>query len=396
VTFFQRFNVCLVCIFAMPIFALPTSVLQAALFPQDDKEENAAQNAVTPRRWTASSYGGISTAILAFGSISTYFLWTARNTTHASVFNVQVHVSDMTLATIDGVVAAVFMLEWLWRIFLNGPFYIVSILGLIDLVAWVPGIAHLSMYLDGMHLSQWLCAAIVLRVLKIERYTESFRAMFKIAWENASLLSATLLLSSIMWMVFSTILYATERYSPDEEMRETYGSLMRSLWAEIINLHGEWPWADYTARGKGVGCFIALFSIMIFCVPITIFGNGFSKVIMADRTAEDNTLNRDPWQKHCRPQEETQQLIYDLFYAHLHVKSGRPITLAYRIIRGVLITTTLATTLVTLVMTLEMETMGEWYPTLWRCGVIIDWLAFGFFLARIRLSACCYGHAARL
>jgi hypothetical protein len=198
-----------------------------------------------------------------------------------------------------------------------------------------------------------------------------------------------------MWMVFSTILYATERYSPDEEMRETYGSLMRSLWAEIINLHGEWPWADYTARGKGVGCFIALFSIMIFCVPITIFGNGFSKVIMADRTAQDNTLNRDPWQKHCRPEEETQQLIYDLFYAHLHVKSGRPITLAYRIIRGVLITTTLATTLVTLVMTLEMETMGEWYPTLWRCGVIIDWLAFGFFLLALgcRLVATDMQHA---
>ncbi|CAK0804617.1 unnamed protein product [Prorocentrum cordatum] len=399
VTFFQRFNVCLVCIFAMPIFALPTSVLQAALFPHDGKEELAAESADAPDpqppRNVCSSYGGISTAILAFGSIFTYFLWTARNTTHSTVFTVPVHVSDSTFATIDGTVAAVFMMEWLWRIFLNGPSYIVSILGVVDLVAWAPGIAHLSLYLDSLQVGPWLCAAIVLRVLKIERYVESFRTMFKIAWESASLLSATLLLSSIMWMVFSTLLYATERDSPDEEMQDTYGSLMRSLWAEIINLHGEWPWADYTARGKGVGCFIALFSIMIFCVPITIFGNGFSRAIMADRTAEDKMFNRDPWQKHCRPEEETQQLIYDLFYEHLHVKPGGTLTLAYRIIRGVLITTTLATTMVTLVMTLKMETMGEWYPTLWRSGFIIDCLAFGLFLCALgcRLVATDMQHA---
>jgi len=403
VTFFQRFNVCWICIFAMPVFALPTSVLQAALFPGNSSEEQEAKDAQAmatqaPRTVTARSfYSSLTTSILAFGSIMVYFFWTARNTTHSTLFNQPVHVSNLSLASVDGTVAAIFLVEWLGRILFNGPSYMVSGLGIIDLLAWAPGLAHTYVFLfQNTQVNQWLCAMMVFRVFKIERYLQSFNAMYKIARDNASLLSVTLLLSTIMWMVFSTLLYATERNSPDEEMRETYGSLMRSLWAEIINLHGEWPWADYTAMGKGVGCVIALFSIMIFCVPISIFGNGLSDVITADRTEEDKHFDRDPWQKRCRPQEEgAQQQAYDLLYAHLHVKYGHTSPLRFRIIRAVLLTLSIATTLTTLVMTLEKETLGEWYNTLWTVGMCIDSVAFVLFCLELgcRLFATDMQHA---
>merc|ERR1719387_1634086 len=61
--------------------------------------------------------------------------------------------------------------------------------------------------------------------------------------------AVTVFMAYMLWLVFSTALYFSERSHFDEEMTETYGSVYRSLWAEIINLHGEYPWCDYTAEG---------------------------------------------------------------------------------------------------------------------------------------------------
>merc|ERR1719401_2157448 len=111
------------------------------------------------------------------------------------------------------------------------------------------------------------------------------------------------MISACLWMFFSQALYVTERMSYDQEMVDTYGSMMRSPWAEIINLHGEWPWADYTSAGKGIATPIALVGIMIFCVPIGIFGEGFRARVEKDSDPVDANFDRRCWQARCRPQE---------------------------------------------------------------------------------------------
>eukprot|EP00439_Symbiodinium_sp_Y106_P000109 s5684_g1.t1 len=330
-TLLSRTLVCVCCIFAMPLFALPSSILQCSLFDadqKDDAEEVArAGDAAHTRRMTYQADAaqllelqaesqqkirpGFATAILVIGSILAYFYYTARDTDHATFFTVPVHVSKTTLAYIDGTVAICFLCEYASRMSVGGGSYITSGYGLVDLLAWLPGLLHLCTYESmGEHHHEILCAACVLRIFKLERYLHSFRDMLDIVKENGGILTATLVLSMFLWMFFSTMLFLTEKHNPDDEMNdEVYGSVMRSLWSEIINLHGEWPWADYTPMGKAVGTVIGLFSIMLFCIPIGIFGEGFMERVRADRelSTEDDDFDRRPWQECCRPEPGMRQ-----------------------------------------------------------------------------------------
>lgn len=86
-------------------------------------------------------------------------------------------------------------------------------------------------------------------------------------------------MSFLLWLLVSSMLYFTERNNPDEELQEVYASVPRALWAEIINLHGEWPWCDYTWQGKAIGTFLNFMSIGICMVPVVVFSDAFmSKV----------------------------------------------------------------------------------------------------------------------
>ncbi|CAE7903543.1 kcna2, partial [Symbiodinium microadriaticum] len=381
-TLLSRTLVCICCIFAMPLFALPSSILQCSLFDadqKDDAEEVArAGDAAHTRRMTYQADAaqllelqaesqqkmrpGFATTILVFGSILAYFYYTARDTDHATFFTVPVHVSKTTLAYIDGTVAICFLCEYASRMSVGGGSYITSGYGLVDLLAWLPGLLHLCTYESmGEHHHEILCAACVLRIFKLERYLHSFRDMLDIVKENGGILTATLVLSMFLWMFFSTMLFLTEKHNPDDEMNdEVYGSVMRSLWSEIINLHGEWPWADYTPMGKAVGTVIGLFSIMLFCIPIGIFGEGFMERVRADRelSTEDDDFDRRPWQECCRPEPGMRQKVYDMLYEDLHPNIYRTPTMLFRTLRACSVVMVVATTFITAVAT--VEDWGGW------------------------------------
>ena len=78
--------------------------------------------------------------------------------------------------------------------------------------------------------------------------------------------------AAVMLICFSTLLYYTERDNPDEEIREYYGSVMRAIWAELINLHGEWILADFSAHGKAICTFIDLTVTSLRMVAATFSG----------------------------------------------------------------------------------------------------------------------------
>ncbi|CAJ1344779.1 unnamed protein product [Effrenium voratum] len=123
---------------------------------------------------------------------------------------------------------------------------------------------------------EWLRGLCVLRVLKAERYVGAFAMMASILGENGAILKATALVSFLLWLLVSSLLHFTERFNPDEEVKdEVYASVPRALWAEVINLHGEWPWCDYTWRGKAIGTFLNFVSIGICMVPVVVFSDAF-------------------------------------------------------------------------------------------------------------------------
>eukprot|EP00929_Paragymnodinium_shiwhaense_P059379 TRINITY_DN2973_c0_g1_i1.p1 TRINITY_DN2973_c0_g1~~TRINITY_DN2973_c0_g1_i1.p1 ORF type:complete len:1891 (-),score=425.98 TRINITY_DN2973_c0_g1_i1:283-5955(-) len=444
--FWQRVCVCIVCIFAMPIFAVPASILQFTLFKEGINDEHEledhehdhaagpagagpgnpsppgvdAQDAplvgatAAPANKDRSSvkseamafkpptieydaaYGPFLTLLLCYGSIMVFFFYTAQDTDHSSILGVPVRVTFELFAIVDGIVAILLLAEWILCLAValgdpNGHSYLFDILHVVDIVAWLPGIIHAVIYFywpDGRNVlkhewrGQWVCAACVLRALKMERYTNSIRDMGTIVVRNKGILAATFILSMYIWMIFSSVLYFTEEtlfHSPDQDMVDNYGSVERTLWAEIINLHGEWPWADYSAAGKGVGTVVALCAILLFCIPIGVFGDGYRDILGEHREDVDSTYDRRPWRQLCRPTTYgLRQQIYDLFYAHLHTKPGeRP--WQFQIARGISVYLVLSTTMITLLETADetkdwfWEGYEEWF---WRQdAVAFVWFA---------------------
>mmetsp|Transcript_105538 Transcript_105538/g.209713 ORF Transcript_105538/g.209713 Transcript_105538/m.209713 type:complete len:1061 (+) Transcript_105538:1-3183(+) len=293
----------------------------------------------------------VAVSLLSFGSVFVYFYYTVGAQTR--LFFVPVYVGPVCLLCVDSIVAVIFALEWMWRMSSVGLDYPLSMLGLIDLSSWVPGVIHFFMYMFCGEdcLSPWVRAAIVLRVLKPERYIGGFGSMFSIVVEFQSILLATALVAFLTWLAASTVLYYTERHSPDEDINEYYGSIPRTLWAEVINLHGEWPWPDYSPLGKWIGTYIAFFSTGICMVPIVIFAEGFQRRL--EEADEDRHGSGDmmSWQLDHLPTESGIRLdVWCLLYNHL-LQAPYHFSCGYRIFRAMSVTMTLLVTTSTVVVT---------------------------------------------
>lgn len=261
--------------------------------------------------------------------------------------------------------------------------YAFSLLGLIDLVAWLPGMISGIMMFADTNVPLFLSCCVILRTLKLERYIRGFRDMIAIVIDRRTLLAATLLMSLLLWMFFSTLFYATESKNPDGETSEVFASIMRSLWAEIINLHGEWPWADYTSTGKAIGAICAVFSIMLFCVPISIFGDGFQGII-ADEDFARPDFDRRPWQACCRPAEPgIPRDLYDRLYGQLHDRKKSIALSTLRAVSTIMVFLSITVTLLESALLAEYENDAKLFDAHnqeveYRCR-FIDEISMAFF-----------------
>lgn len=353
VSFCSRLCVVLVCVIGTPVFALPTGVVGALLQNrtqeelEGDEDENDANGqgandsgsslaAIGARALAISRefWFHLLTSLLSFGSVFAYFYYTAGPT--RLLFGITISITEQEMAWIDGTVGAVFAVEWLLRCVISPCFgrccYVISVDGIIDLVSWLPGVIHFVLFQSGRmdygsSACRWLLAANVLRVLKPERYCRALHDMVDILRMHSGILQATLFITALLWILFSTLLYYTEHNSSDSDLRENYGSASRALWAEIINLHGEWVWADYSVWGKGICAIIALFSQGLFMIPICIFSDGF-QAKMEDSNNPDggSDFELQPWQSDRRPPPaHVRRPLYDLLYGHLHLPKARKV-----------------------------------------------------------------------
>lgn len=397
-TFFQRLWVCCMCIFATPIFALPTSLLQNALLrssqdenndgePQgeEEKEQEASLNAdiSDDQGGTTNTLqvflNALVTGIISFTPIIVYFYFTAAGTDHSTVFLIQVTVSPLCLAIVDGTASVCFACEMVLRIVRERTTYCMH-LAVIDLLAWLPGLIHVSWYfISGGTAPPVVCSLVVLRVFKLERYLHSLSDVCRVVSSQRAILAATLLVSSLLWVFFSLVLYQTERGNPEPDMRETYGSMMGSLWAELINLHGEYPWPDYTTLGKAICSVIAIFSIMLFCIPISIFGDGFAELVAEEGTVDNTDVDRRPWQERCRPEREgLRQKVYDVLYGHLHT-DFRNLPSSHHFVRLLVTSMVLINVCETLVETVPPSEWGTWAKLVSDGGFYIDIVSVAIF-----------------
>ena len=160
--------------------------------------------------------------------------------------------------------------------------YIVRLLPIVNLLScapfWIfgPSVAASMMVVKFLRL---------LRILSFERYTKAFTTFDGIIAATSDVLAMTAFVAIIMWVLFSSILYFTERDNPDAEMASYYNNVPNAMWMTLLNLSGESPLCHYSIAGKVVTGFIGLFASGLFGIPIGVLGAGFEA--LAEETAPD-------------------------------------------------------------------------------------------------------------
>jgi len=282
------------------------------------------------------------TFFLSFGSVFVFFFYTASPT---QFLFFEVNVTKVTNQIVDCAASVVFGGEWVYRLLQGGLAYQSTPAGIIDLLAWPFGLLHIF---GADDLSMWIPAACVLRVLKVERYLDAFAVLNDIIVEHGTLLKATLFVSLHMLLACSTVLYFTERNNPDKEIRVEYGSVARAVWAELLNLHGEWIWCDYTALGKGICTIIAFFSTAVCMVPIIVFSDGW-----ISRLKRSGQKPEPTWQERHQPTEDgLRRTLFELLHANWVPTPLQP-RLSSRVFRATSLTLTMVSAVSTIFLSLS-------------------------------------------
>lgn len=125
--------------------------------------------------------------------------------------------------------------------------YAVSPLRIIDALSIVPFFVGL-MFTSGNAPSLFL----LLKILRFSMCYDAIATFGYILQENIDVLSVTLFSSALLWILFSSVLYFTERNNPDDDIKKYYSTIPNSMWITLLNLSGECPLAYYSSLGKVV------------------------------------------------------------------------------------------------------------------------------------------------
>lgn len=104
----------------------------------------------------------------------------------------------------------------------------------------------------------------LLRLLRFEKYTRAFTIFDDVIRDNLDVLGVTAFSSALLWILFSAILYYTERDNPNADVANYYKTIPHAMWITLLNLSGECPLAHYTCVGKVLMGVIGLFATAIF------------------------------------------------------------------------------------------------------------------------------------
>jgi len=168
--------------------------------------------------------------------------------------------------------------------------YASSFLNIVDMVSIFP-------YFVGLALTPGTGpgAFLLFKIFHFEKYSKAFTTFDDILRENMGVLAVTGFSAMLLWILFASMLYYTERDSLDEEMAMYYKTIPDAMWITLLNLSGECPLAHYSSVGKVIVGIIGLFATAIFGVPIGILGAGFEELVTSEyEDSPDEDANVDP------------------------------------------------------------------------------------------------------
>jgi voltage-gated potassium channel len=198
-----------------------------------------------------------------------------------SVPDIKLHYGAL-IHFIDYASAAIFAVEYVLRIWSSTelPFFAASPawkarahfamrpMQIVDLMAFLPTLIGLLMGLD-------LWAAMMLRFLKVARYSPALHSLGRvIAAERGSLFGALVIMTGLV-MFSATGMYFIER----EVQPATFGSIPASIWWAVITLAtvGYGDAVPITPLGKLFASLVMIAGLAAFALPFGIIASGFGR-----------------------------------------------------------------------------------------------------------------------
>jgi len=167
-----------------------------------------------------------------------------------------------------------------------------DIYALLDLAAILPFWVDLALVDIDLMPTTFLRALRLLRLLKADREADMLSKFDDVLAKIAPALVATGYLGVVMWIIFSTLMYYTERNNEDVGGR--MDSIPSSMYFCMQMLMGEFVLNnEFTPAGKVVATCIAIFGAVFFSIPIGLFGGAFLSLAAGDDDEEENEEDED-------------------------------------------------------------------------------------------------------
>lgn len=148
--------------------------------------------------------------------------------------------------------------------------YVVSLPGLVDLVAAIPfALApHVGLNLD------WLD---IVPIFKLLRHTAAFQFMVEAVYSERRVLWSAAVLMLVLLVFQSSLVYYFER----EAQPDKYGSIPESMWWGIVTLTtvGYGDVTPVTLWGKIAGGLTAVMGLCMFAIPVGIIASAFIEAV---------------------------------------------------------------------------------------------------------------------
>jgi hypothetical protein len=232
----------------------------------------------------ANSFEKVINALVV-GSVITFMIDTvSSNIVPSMIFN--------PIEMFEFIAVTAFTLEYVLKIYsvsenpryggFKGRFeYAMGFMPLVDLLSFAPYWIVVIMRRTALFSKSDIRVKFLrlFRILKFERYTKAFSSFDDIVRDNLDVLGVTGFSAVVLWILFSVILYYSERDNPDSEMANYYKTVPHAMWVTLLNLSGECPLAHYTSWGKIMIGIMGLFATAVFGVPIGILGAGFEEKV---------------------------------------------------------------------------------------------------------------------
>jgi hypothetical protein len=166
--------------------------------------------------------------------------------------------------------------------------YVVSFYSCIDMLAIVPSLLSISLYIAWIDENDGYFRMFrLLRLIKLDRYFPSITLIDDAFRDQKVPLQISTFVSGIFWVFFATALYLAEKDSTAEDgaMAERYANVPIAMHVTMIHLTGDYPLIDYNDWGRLINFFMVIGAAGVVGVPMGLIATGFSNVIERDRQA---------------------------------------------------------------------------------------------------------------